>query len=93
MIFGLVDSGLLIIFTYIGIDVDKHFNKHSSGVNGGLWGAAVGNAGTDLIAASIDPLMRAHALAIFIGCMIPIAFIPIVEKLRKRKAKKNEQNQ
>ena len=90
MIFGLVDSGLLIIFTYVGIDIEKHFNKSSSGVSGALFGAAIGNAGTDLIAASIDPVLRPHALAIFLGCLIPIGFIPIIERFSKKR-KKNDQ--
>jgi len=67
-IFGIIDNGILAVVTIFGIDLDKRFFG-GSGVMGGLFGALIGNALSDLVAALIDPSARHLAIGVFAGCM------------------------
>ena len=82
LIFGFVDNLLLLIGAYTGISVEKFLNKQSSGVLGGVLGATVGNAISDGAGALIDPTMNGMFAGIVIGALIPILFIPLIERIR-----------
>ena len=82
-IFGVVDNGILAVITIFGIDLEKRFFG-GSGVIGGLFGALIGNAISDLLAAVIDPSARHLALGVFAGCMYVTVLAYIGLKLFKK---------
>ena len=82
-IFGIVDNGILAVITIFGIDLEKKFFG-GSGVIGGLFGALIGNAISDLLAAVIDPSARHLALGVFAGCMYVTVIVYIYLKLSKK---------
>ena len=82
-IFGVVDNGILAVITIFGIDLEKKFFG-GSGVIGGLFGALIGNAVSDLLAAVIDPSARHLALGVFAGCMYVTVIVYIYLKLSKK---------
>ena len=67
---------------YTGISVEKFLNKKSSGVLGGVLGATIGNTISDGAGALIDPTMNGMFVGIVIGALIPILFIPLIERIR-----------
>ena len=66
-IFGIVDNGILVAVTLYGIYKDQQ--KGGKGIVGGLFGALIGNAISDFVAALIDPSARHLAIGVFAGCM------------------------
>ena len=82
-IFGVVDNGILAVITIFGIDLEKKFFG-GSGAIGGLFGALIGNAISDLLAAVIDPSARHLALGVFAGCMYVTVIVYIYLKLSKK---------
>ena len=82
-IFGVVDNGILAVMTIFGIDLEKRFFG-GSGVMGGLFGALIGNAISDLLAALIDPSTFHLAKGIFAGCMYVTVIVYIYLKLSKK---------
>ena len=84
LIFGLTDNGVLLICMYLGIGIDRWIEGKTQGLLGAVLGATIGNTISDTIGASIDPTMRGAILGISIGCLIPILFIPIIEKMRNK---------
>ena len=66
-IFGIVDNGILVAVTLYGIYKERA--SGGSGAVGGLFGALIGNALSDLVAAVIDPAARHLAIGVFAGCM------------------------
>ncbi len=82
-IFGIVDNGILAVVTIFGIDLEKKFFG-GSGVMGGLFGALIGNAISDLVAAVIDPSARHLAIGVFAGCMYVTVIVYIYLKLSKK---------
>ncbi len=82
-IFGVVDNGILAVITIFGIDLEKRFFG-GSGVMGGLFGALIGNAISDLVAAVIDPSAKYLAIGVFAGCMYVTVIVYIYLKLSKK---------
>ena len=66
-IFGIVDNGILVVVTLYGIYKDQQ--QGGKGIVGGLFGALIGNAISDFVAALIDPSARHLAIGVFAGCM------------------------
>lgn len=81
-IFGIVDNGILVVVTFYGIYRDQ--KQGGKGVIGGLFGALLGNALSDLVAALIDPSARHLAVGVFAGCMYIAALTFIWLKLFKK---------
>ena len=81
-IFGIVDNGILVVVTLYGIYRDQ--KQGGKGVVGGLFGALLGNALSDLVAALIDPSARHFAIGVFAGCMYIAALTFIWLKLFKK---------
>ena len=82
-IFGVVDNGILAVITIFGIDLEKRFFG-GSGVMGGLFGAFIGNAISDLVSAVIDPSAKYLAIGVFAGCMYVTVIVYIYLKLSKK---------
>ena len=81
-IFGIVDNGILVVVTLYGIYKDQQ--KGGKGIVGGLFGALIGNAISDFVAALIDPSARHLAIGVFAGCMYVAALTYIWLKLFKK---------
>ena len=79
-IFGLVHVGLLIIGYYSGWSINRLLKKTSNGHIAGIIGAVVAHILADLIASLLDPSMRAAAFGIMLGGIVPLLFIPLLEK-------------
>ena len=81
-IFGIVDNGILVVVTLYGIYKDQQ--KGGKGIVGGLFGALIGNAISDFVAALIDPSARHLAIGVFAGCMYVAALTYLWLKLFKK---------
>jgi len=79
LVFGLIDNGILIFGAATGIGIERYFRK-GSGVVGSLWGAGIGNTFSDFLGSVGDPTMHHMILGIVLGCLIPLLFIPMVQK-------------
>ena len=78
--FGLVHVGLLIIGYYSGWSINRLLKKTSNGHIAGIIGAVVAHILADLIASLLDPSMRSAAFGIMLGGIVPLLFIPLLEK-------------
>ncbi len=81
-IFGIVDNGILVVVTLYGIYKDQQ--KGGKGIVGGLFGALIGNAISDFVAALIDPSARHLAIGVFAGCMYVAALTYVWLKFFKK---------
>ena len=79
-VFGLVHVGILIIGYYSGWSINRLLKKTSSGHVAGIVGAVIAHILADLIASLLDPSMRSAALGIMLGGLLPLLFIPLLEK-------------
>ena len=79
-VFGLVHVGILIIGYYSGWSINRLLNRTSNGHIAGIVGAVIAHIMADLIASLLDPTMRSAALGIMLGGIVPLLFIPILEK-------------
>jgi uncharacterized membrane protein YeaQ/YmgE (transglycosylase-associated protein family) len=79
-VFGVVHVGLLIIGYYSGWSINRLLKTASSGHVAGIIGAVVAHILADLIASLLDPTMRSATLGIVVGGMLPLLFIPLLEK-------------
>ena len=79
-VFGVVHVGLLIIGYYSGWSINRLLKTATSGHVAGIIGAVVAHILADLIASLLDPTMRSATLGIVIGGMLPLLFIPLLEK-------------
>ncbi len=79
LVFGFIDNGILIFGAATGIGMERYFRK-GSGMVGGLWGSGIGNTVSDFLGSVGDPTMHHMILGIVLGCLIPLLFIPMVQK-------------
>ena len=79
-VFGIVHVGILIIGYYTGWSINRLLKKSSNGHIAGIIGAVIAHILADIIASLLDPTMRSAALGILLGGLVPLLFIPILEK-------------
>ena len=79
-VFGVVHVGLLIIGYYSGWCINRLLKSATSGHVAGIIGAVVAHILADLIASLLDPTMRSATFGIVLGGMLPLLFIPLLEK-------------
>ena len=79
-VFGVVHVGLLIIGYYSGWSINRLLKTATSGHVAGIIGALIAHILADLIASLLDPTMRSATLGIVIGGILPLLFIPLLEK-------------
>jgi hypothetical protein len=78
-VFGLTDNGLLILGAATGVGIERYFRK-GSGMGGALWGSGIGNLCSDFLGSVLDPTMHHMIGGIVLGCLLPLLFIPMVQK-------------
>ena len=79
-IFGLVHVGIMLIGFYTGWSINRLLKIVSNGFIAGIVGVIVAHVIADYIAATLDPDIRSAAIGIVIGGLVPLIFIPLLEK-------------
>lgn len=79
-IFGFVHVGITIVGYYTGMSINRFLKFLSNGHIAGIFGAAFSHVIADLIASFIDPHIRSMVLGIVLGGIVPLLFIPLLEK-------------
>ena len=79
-VFGVVHVGILIIGYYTGWSINRLLKKTSNGHIAGIIGAVIAHILADITASLLDPTMRSAALGILLGGLLPLLFIPVLEK-------------
>jgi hypothetical protein len=79
-VFGIIHVGILIIGYYTGWSINRLLKKTSNGHIAGIIGAVIAHILADIIASLLDPTMRSAALGILLGGLVPLLFIPLLEK-------------
>tara|TARA_Y100001936_G_C15558140_1_gene400917 strand:+ start:65 stop:436 length:372 start_codon:yes stop_codon:yes gene_type:complete len=86
-IFGFVHVGIMLLGYYSGLSINRFIKIVSKGYIAGIFGAVFAHILADLIASYLDPHIRGMILGIVIGGLLPLAFIPFLEILIKKKSK------
>ena len=79
-VFGLVHVGIMLIGYYTGWSINRLLKIVSNGFVAGIIGVVIAHVIADYIAATLDPDIRSSALGIVVGGLVPIVFIPLLEK-------------
>ena len=86
-IFGLIDNGIVLLGMYLGVDFEGWISKRMGKVPNPSLGAIVGALGfntiSDALAAWLDPGMQNMVYGIVLGILVPLLFIPFIEKFKK----------
>ena len=78
--FGFVHVLLIVIGYYSGWSFNRLIKIASNGYIAGIIGAALAHVVADLTAALIDPTIRPMTVGIVLGGILPLLFIPILDK-------------
>ena len=79
-VFGIVHVSIMLIGFYTGWSINRLLKIVSSGFIAGIVGVIIAHVVADYVAAMLDPDIRTAALGIVVGGLIPLIFIPILEK-------------
>jgi len=79
-IFGLVHVSIMLVGFYTGWSINRLLKVVSNGFIAGIVGVIIAHVIADYIAATLDPDIRSAALGIVMGGLIPLIFIPLLEK-------------
>ena len=79
-VFGVVHVGIMLLGFYTGWSINRFLKLISNGFIAGIIGVIIAHSCADLIASIIDPNLRESALGIFLGGLIVLPFIPLLEK-------------
>ena len=80
LIFVFVHVSIMIIGYYTGFSINRFLKIVSNGYIAGIFGAALSHIFADVIASYLDPHIRSMIIGIVIGGVIPLFFIPILER-------------
>ena len=72
--------GFVILGFYTGWSINRLLKNITKGYIAGIIGAALAHVIADLVAALIDPSMRARTAGIVLGGLLPLLLIPVLEK-------------
>ena len=79
-VFGLVHVGIMLIGFYTGWSINRLLKIVSNGFIAGIVGVIIAHVIADYIAATLDPDIRSAAAGIVVGGLVPLIFIPLLEK-------------
>ena len=79
-VFGIVHVGIMLIGYYTGWSINRLLKIVSNGFIAGIVGVVIAHVIADYIASMLDPAVRSAALGIVVGGLIPLIFIPFLEK-------------
>ena len=80
LVFGFVHVAIMIIGYYTGFSINKFLKILSNGYVAGIFGIVLSHIIADIIACYLDPDLRKMIFGVVIGGIIPLLFIPILEK-------------
>ena len=79
-VFGFVHISIMLICYYSGWSIYRFLKIASNGYIAGVFGAALAHIFADLIASYLDPHVRSMVVGIVIGGIIPLLFVPVLER-------------
>ena len=79
-VFGLIHTIIPLIGFYSGWSINRMLKILSKGYVAGIIGVIIAHVIADYIAATLDPNLRTAAIGIVLGGLIPLIFIPFLEK-------------
>ena len=79
-VFGFVHISIMLIGYYSGWSINRFLKIASNGYIAGVFGAALAHIFADLIASYLDPHVRSMVIGIVIGGIIPLLFVPVLER-------------
>ena len=79
-VFGIVHVSILLIGYYTGWSINRLLKIVSNGFIAGIIGAIIAHVIADYIASILDPDIRQSAVGIVAGGLVPLIFIPFLEK-------------
>jgi len=80
-IFGIVHVSIMLLGYYSGFSINRLLKILSNGYIAGIIGAGIAHVLADLLASLIDPSMRPATLGIVIGGLLPLLFVPLLERV------------
>ena len=80
LVFGLVHVSIMLIGYYTGWSINRLLKLVSNGFIAGIVGVIIAHAFADLFAALIDSSLNEHAIGIFLGGLLVLPVIPLLEK-------------
>ena len=80
LIFGFVHVAIMIVGYYTGFSINKFLKILSNGYVAGIFGVVLSHIIADIIACYLDPDLRQMIFGVVIGGIIPLFFIPILER-------------
>ena len=80
LIFGFVHVSIMLVGYYSAFSINRFLKIISNGYIAGIFGAALSHVVADVIASFLDPHIRKMVLGIVLGGIVPLFFIPILEK-------------
>ena len=79
-VFGIVHVSILLIGYYTGWSINRLLKIVSNGFIAGIIGAVIAHVMADYIASVLDPAIRPAVFGIVLGGLVPLIFIPFMEK-------------
>ena len=79
-VFGLVHVSIMLVGFYTGTSINRLLKIISNGFIAGIVGVIIAHVIADYIAATLDPDLRSAAVGIVIGGLVPLIFVPLLEK-------------
>jgi len=79
-VFGFIHTIIPLIGFYTGWSINRMLKILSKGYVAGIIGVIIAHVIADYIAATLDPNLRTAAIGIVLGGLIPLIFIPFLEK-------------
>ena len=79
-VFGFVHIFIMLLGFYTGWSINRLLKLVSNGFIAGIVGVIIAHSFADLIAALIDSSLNEHVLGIFLGGLIVLPIIPLLEK-------------
>ena len=79
-IFGFLHVSIMLLGYYSGWSINRLLKIVSNGHIAGIFGAGLSHIIADIIASYLDPHIREMLVGIVIGGIIPLVFVPYLEK-------------
>jgi len=79
-VFGIVHVSIMLIGYYTGWSINRLLKIISNGFIAGIVGVLVAHVIADYIASVLDPAIRPAVFGIVVGGLVPLIFIPFLEK-------------
>ena len=79
-VFGVILTTIPLIGFYTGWSINRLLKILSNGAIAGIIGIVIAHVIADFIAALADPDLKSAAYGIVLGGLVPLLFVPILEK-------------